>query len=397
VLFSTHGWISHPRFSRRGDRIAFLHHPLFGDDAGQVVLLDRTGKAQTLGKTWPRTYGLAWSPDDGEILFTAGTALRNQLVAVSTSGKERSIYQHLTDIRLEDVAPDGGALVSSQVERSELIWVPAPGAPGRTLSFSDWTSGVAAVSADGQILFSANAPTDAPGDTEVAVIRRTDGSPARVLGDGKAMDLSPDGRWALVRNPAGSMIALPTGPGQARDIPSPGLIVRAARWLRDGKRVVVLARTPSEATASVYLVDGGGKPSRRVSELVVSDVAVEPSPDERWAAVVVPDGTVRLVSLEDGTSREVPRAQGIPRRWASNRELWLSRSGQSMPAENTVLRVDVEIGKVLEQRVYQPADPGGSASRSDLELAPDGRGVAYTQGRIVGSLYLVRGLLTPPR
>jgi hypothetical protein len=287
--------------------------------------------------------------------------------------------------------------VSSQVERSELIWVPAPGAPARTLSFSDWTSGVAAVSADGQILFSANAPADAPGDTEVAVIRRTDGSPARVLGDGKAVDLSPDGRWALVRNPAGSMIALPTGPGQARDVPSPGLVVRAARWLRDGKRLVVLARTPSEATASLYLVDGGPTPPRRVSDLVLVDVAVEPSPDERWAAVVVPDGTVRLVSLDDGTSREVPRVRGIPRRWSSNRELWLSRSGQSMPAENAVLRVDVDTGKTLEERIYRPADPGGTASRSDLALAPDGRGVAYTEGRIVGSLYLVRGLIAPPR
>ena len=67
-----------------------------------------------------------------------------------------------------------------------------------------------------------------------------------------------------------------------------------------------------------------------------------------------------------------------------------------MPAENTVLRVDVETGRTLEERVYRPADPGGSASRSDLELAPDGRGVAYTEGRIVGSLYLVRGLLAPP-
>jgi hypothetical protein len=189
------------------------------------------------------------------------------------------------------------------------------------------------------------------------------------------------------------MIALPTGPGQARDIPSPGLVVRAARWLRDGKRVLVLARTPSEATTFLYLVDGGAEPPRRVSDLVVSDVAVAPSPDERWGAVVVPDGTVRLVSLLDGTSREVPGVQGIPRRWSSNRELWLSRSGQSMPAENTVLRVDVETGKTIEERVYRPADPGGSASRSDLELAPDNRGVAYTEGRIVGSLYLVRGLL----
>jgi len=62
-----------------------------------------------------------------------------------------------------------------------------------------------------------------------------------------------------------------------------------------------------------------------------------------------------------------------------------------------VLRVDVETGKTLEERVYRPADPGGTTSRSDLEISPDGKAVAYTEGRIVGSLYLVRGLLSPAR
>jgi len=121
------------------------------------------------------------------------------------------------------------------------------------------------------------------------------------------------------------------------------------------------------------------------------------SPDERRAAVVGSEGRVLVVSLEDGLAHDVPGASGLPRRWASDHELWLSRSGHNMPAENTVLRVDVRTGKTIEQRTYRPSEPAGSTSRSDLEIAPDGQGVAYTEGRIVGSLYLVRGLVPPPR
>src|SRR5208282_5223239 len=34
VLYETSGWISHPRVSRKGDLVAFLDHPLPGDDGG---------------------------------------------------------------------------------------------------------------------------------------------------------------------------------------------------------------------------------------------------------------------------------------------------------------------------------------------------------------------------
>jgi hypothetical protein len=171
----------------------------------------------------------------------------------------------------------------------------------------------------------------------------------------------------------------------------------SARWFRDGKRLVALGREPSGTGVHLYLLDGGSAPARRVSEVPVMERAVALSPDERRAAVVGSEGRVLVVSLEDGLARDVPGASGIPRRWASDHELWLSRSGHNMPAENTVLRVDVRTGKTIEQRTYRPSEPAGSTSRSDLEIAPDGQGVAYTEGRIVGSLYLVRGLVPPRR
>src|SRR5262249_31795683 len=52
VLYETAGWISHPRVSPSGDLVAFLDHPQFGDDAGSVAVVDRSGKKTTLAGGW---------------------------------------------------------------------------------------------------------------------------------------------------------------------------------------------------------------------------------------------------------------------------------------------------------------------------------------------------------
>src|SRR5207237_3066093 len=43
VLYETTGWISHLRVYPRGDKIAFLDHPVLWDDRGTVDLVDSKG------------------------------------------------------------------------------------------------------------------------------------------------------------------------------------------------------------------------------------------------------------------------------------------------------------------------------------------------------------------
>ena len=58
-LHETSGWISHPRVSPDGLSVAFLDHPISGDDHGSVMVVDRAGK-KTLGGSWSTAWGLAW-------------------------------------------------------------------------------------------------------------------------------------------------------------------------------------------------------------------------------------------------------------------------------------------------------------------------------------------------
>ena len=54
VLYETAGWISHPRFSHEGDRIAFLDHPEINDDGGSAAIVDLAGKKTSIPGSMPR-------------------------------------------------------------------------------------------------------------------------------------------------------------------------------------------------------------------------------------------------------------------------------------------------------------------------------------------------------
>jgi eukaryotic-like serine/threonine-protein kinase len=59
VLYVTSGWISHPRVSPQGDRVAFLDHPIQGDDGGTVAVVNLNGNKKSCpriglaNRAWP--------------------------------------------------------------------------------------------------------------------------------------------------------------------------------------------------------------------------------------------------------------------------------------------------------------------------------------------------------
>ena len=113
----------------------------------------------------------------------------------------RDVYRTPSDLHLDDIAADGSVLLRNQFERNEVQAVDSDGRQV-LLSWTDWTNSTAAVSRDRKVLFSVASPvmTQTGVQPSLAVLRSVDGSPAQVLGEGEALDLSPDGRWALVRN-----------------------------------------------------------------------------------------------------------------------------------------------------------------------------------------------------
>jgi hypothetical protein len=403
LLFRTNGWISHPRFSSKGDRIAFLHHPVPDDDLGEVAVTDLQGQTRTLSRRWPATMGLAWSPDDSEVWFTraGGGGRKDVLSAVSLGGRSRDLYRSLSEIRLEDVGKDRQVLIDNRLARSEIVYAGDGSRPQTLLSWGEYNDLLASLSADGKVLFTTGltvAPSEGP-QPPLVVLRSVDGAPAQILGEGFAMDLSKDGRWALVGVlDSKELIALPTGVGQSRSIATHGLEYRArtARWMPDGKGVLVVARAPGEDRLHLYRLAAGASGPARVSDTALSTTAfLQVSPDGHWAAALDEDLKLAVISLPDGVTRQVPYAGtdlAILRGWSADGTLWVTEGGRSRSAPTRVLRLDPRTGKVLEERNIGPADRGGAGPLEDVVLSPDGRQVAFKYVRELSTLQIVRGL-----
>src|SRR6202795_5164998 len=74
VIYQSDGWISHLRFSPKGDKIAFMNHPALWDDRGSVFVIDLNGHPRQLTPDWGSEDGLAWRADGKEIWFRGARA-----------------------------------------------------------------------------------------------------------------------------------------------------------------------------------------------------------------------------------------------------------------------------------------------------------------------------------
>ena len=69
VLYSTPGWISNPRFSPDGSKIAFVNHQSRAGDPGRISVINvNDGKVTDLATDFVSTYGLAW-PASGKARY----------------------------------------------------------------------------------------------------------------------------------------------------------------------------------------------------------------------------------------------------------------------------------------------------------------------------------------
>src|SRR4029078_11025387 len=130
------GHITHIRFSPSGDAIAVISHPVSGDTAGSIVLVDLKGQARTLSSGWNSVLGLAWAPGGDEIWFTGTrTGAAQQIHAVSRSGKERVLLAAPATLTLHDVSRDGRALVSRDAWGAGVIALLPRGGHARDASW----------------------------------------------------------------------------------------------------------------------------------------------------------------------------------------------------------------------------------------------------------------------
>jgi eukaryotic-like serine/threonine-protein kinase len=391
VLYETAGWISHPRVSPRADEVAFLDHPVVGDDGGFVAIVNNSGKRKTISGEFASIYGLCWSPGGREVWFTGASVGNNRALRAATrSGGVRVLAQGTGGLTIEDVSRDGRVLVVQDKARQEISAL-APGAEKeRNLSWLDWSL-VRDLSSDGgTLLFDESGEGGGRGYS--VYVRKTDGSPAVRLGEGAGAALSPDGRTALSVTGSASgqtMVLYPIGAGEPKSIAVAGLRIRDSGWLPDGRHLLLSANEPDRGIRLWVQSIGDGK-RRAISPEGYSGFAHGVSPDGKLVAVIGPDQRFYLYPIQGGEPTAIPGLGpgDIPSGWtADGRSIFVRRRG-----EVRISLVDVRSGRKELWKDLSPPDTAGVTNAGALAVTPDGKFYAYSYIRFLADLYVVEGL-----
>ena len=399
-LYQTGGWIGHPRISPKGDLIAFANHPLQGDDSGSLTVVDLAGNTKLLSTQWFTIQGVAWAPNAKEIWFTAGRyGTDRTLYAISLDGKLRIVARLPGALILLDIAKDGRVLLVRADWRRELLGVFANDSKQHELSWLDYTY-PADLSSDGKTLLfdeegggGALDYSKSSGLTYAVYIRKTDGSPAVLLGEGGAVALSPDGKWAIsqTQDSPSQFRLLPTGAGEPKELTKDNMNHSWAHWFPDGKRILFTANEPGKGVRFYVYELASGK-SQVISPEGVNATAYAISPDSQQIAAIGPDQKGYLYPVTGGEPQLISgfNRGEQPISWAADgRSLYIYQPGE-LPAR--VYRLDMQTGQRTLWKELIPSDPAGVENIGPIYITPDAKTCVFGYHRMLADLYLVEGL-----
>jgi hypothetical protein len=382
VVAETSGWFSHPRLSRDGRTLAYVEHRERGDNAGRFMLVDLASRKKTEGPFYGGLASFAW--ELGGTLIGGGG--NGRLERISPSGTTRTVLAVPGGLLPVDVAPDGTLLAQRSNWRREMVGGADTTARERNLTWLDW-SFPNDLSADGKLILFDEQSSGR--ETYLCYVRKTDGSPAVLLGKAKGFSLSADGRWALTTNPtADQLTMIPTGPGVPKVFPKDGLTYQWGAFTPDGRRLLLWANEAGRP-GRIFIQDvESGKP-RPLTPEGYEGIAL--SPDGATILATGPDRNLVLYPVAGGAPRPVPGASAgeLICGWtADSRSIYIAKA--VMPARIEIC--DVVTGVRRSWKEIVPPDPAGVLSVWPILVAPDGKSYVYSYRRILDDLFLVTGL-----
>ena len=300
-------------------------------------------------------------------------------------------------VTLQDMASDGRLLLAVNDWQSGIFGRTPFSKGERDLSWLDG-SVAARLSDDGRtLLFNEVGPGGGPGRS--FYLRDLAGdAPAVRLGEGLAVDLSPDGRLVLAYDPdtPGRFKLVPTGAGPTRTIDI-GRIDSVWGWFVPGRdEILINGREPGRAWRFYLVSPDGGEPRPVGPEGVDNYRGQQPlSPDGRRIAGVrslAPGADERIFDLDatDGTSIPGYGDRDVMLRWAAGGEAMIVFDRDTLPAP--VYRIDLATGRRTLLHSLMPIDSAGIRSIESLGITPDGSYYAYNYTRRLDVLYRVEGL-----
>jgi len=387
VLHKTAGYLSDPRVSPDGERVAFMEHQNRWDDRGRVSVVDRSGRYRPLTEIFWGEEGLDWSPDGKELFFAAGVS-EFDIHAVDLEGRARTALASAGGLVLHDIAPDGRWLASRDDGTSRILGIGPGGGAELMLSLPSTCWGPV-LSGDGRLLLFTDGGR-AAGDNYAVSLRKTDGSPVVRLGEGDASDLSADGKWALavIRSQPPKLVAYPTGPGQPITVETGDIVeFETPRWFSDGRRILVCGHEEGRPSRCWVQSREGGAMTPVTPEGAY-DARV--SPDDRLVAAWGELSAPALYPVGGGDPRALPglTPEDTIIRWSPDgRSMMVRRGTDSIRIE----RVDLSDGRRELVREIGVGEHAGYRRPGAVTLADDPRYYAYQYVSSISTLFLIDG------
>jgi hypothetical protein len=390
VLFEpATGYVSNVRVSPKGDWVAFAEHPTLGDDAGNIAIVDSSGRKRTLSPRQSAIEGINWAPSGKEVWFTSAVVgIEFQLRAADLSGHTRVVDRIPGSPTLYDIARDGRVLLGQSILRV-LTYARGPGQDQeRDVTIQNWSE-VSAISPDSRQVLLNEEGADSGPDYDLYV-RASDGAAPVRIGDGHGYDFSPDMKWvlsSLTLHIPRQLFLIPLGPGESKQITHDSIDRGRAGFLPDGKNVVFTGTEP-------------GHKSRVYVQAVESGTARPISPEGVNGFIPTADGKFVYgfsdsVALYPIDGQEAPRP--VPGIHPDELIFSVSRDGRSALVGvlgsywADVMRVDLASGHRELFKKIGPSDPAG-VLLVGAAFTPDGKYYAYSCFNALSQLYLVEGL-----
>jgi eukaryotic-like serine/threonine-protein kinase len=388
VLFREQG-VGDLRFSPDGRYLAFITYENPSDDRGALVILRRTGEKIAVSPIFESLEGLAWSPSGNEVWATSPLE-SGDIHSLSLSGKIREPLAVAGRLFLQDISPTGQLLVRQGVARRGMVI--AHGNTVRDLSWLDFGY-LRDISYDGKTVLFEEEGSEAQNYT--VFVRDVDGSPALPIGEGYAVVISRDKRWALSRkvgNP-GPILLLPIGAGQPRQINPPKLQVMCcgASFLSDNRRIVYVAREAGRPLRAWMQDITGGDPQPITDEGVIGWMV---SPDDKWLIATRDLNTLNLFAPVSGGKPQ--KIAGLKSNeqvlgWTADGEIFVGLPPVDWAPDYRVDKLNPHTGARKTWRDLQVPAIGGIFPDPPI-ITPDGATFGFDYRLRLWDLYTVNGV-----